>query len=98
MTIPSLREFCQQAIDSKIKADEFVRLREQLHNLYFKRVIFSTSHGVDIFQNIINELNKPNWVEDGEYGFNFKSAIKRFRTQEIRQAIFEEERSDATHQ
>lgn len=88
MTIPSLREFCQQAIDSKPKADEFVRLREQLHNLYFKRVIFSTTHGVDIFQNIINEYDVPNsWVEDGQYGINFRRAIKREK-QEMTRLMF----------
>lgn len=70
-------EFCEEAQRSPI--GDFCRLREELHNKFFRGFIFSTTHGADIFKNIIDCLKGAEWKEEGEYGNNFRKAIKSIK-------------------
>jgi hypothetical protein len=69
-------EFCKNAQESPI--GDFCRLREELHNRFFKGLIFSTTHGADIFKNVLNCLNGQVWKEEGEYGNNFRKGINLY--------------------
>lgn len=78
-----LIKYCEDAIveikESDNKGAAFVRLRLELHDRFFKGFIFSTSLGAEIFQIIIGHLNKTAlWLEDGEYGNNFRKAIGKY--------------------
>lgn len=72
-----LIDFCEKAQKAPIGA--FCRLREELHNKFFKGLIFSTTHGADIFKNVIDCLNGADRKEDGEYGNNFKKGINKYK-------------------
>lgn len=50
----------------------FVELRMQFHRRYGRRLILSTVHGVDFFDNVINCAGGREWEEKGEYGNNFR--------------------------
>lgn len=73
----NLKEFCQEAESNINSAESFIKYRMALHNYYFQGLIFSTSHGTDIFKNVIKCLDGGEWKEEGEYGRNFKEGIKR---------------------
>jgi hypothetical protein len=75
----NLKTFCENSIEElkPFCPKKFVRLREDLHNRFFKGFIFSTIHGLDIFRNILDTLDEKPWKEEGEYGANFKKAIKQ---------------------
>lgn len=38
--------------------------------------VFSTSHGIDFFQNVLDGCNGFEWSEKGEYGERFRRFIK----------------------
>lgn len=75
-----LKKFCEDAIkaisESPNKPVTFVHHRVELHNLFLKGSCLSTSHGLDVFQNILNCLDGEEWNEDGELGNNFRKLIK----------------------
>jgi uncharacterized NAD(P)/FAD-binding protein YdhS len=77
----NLKTFCENSIEELriFDAEKFVRLREDLHNKFFKGLIFSTTHGADIFKNILETLEGNPWKEEGEYGANFKKGIKQWQ-------------------
>lgn len=77
----SLREFCEDAL-AKLKeakkewwAAVFVKLRMDLQAQYLRGLVLSTSHGVNIFENILAGLNGVQWEEKGELGNNFRLLI-----------------------
>jgi hypothetical protein len=76
----NLKEFSESAIsdisNSENKAETFVKWRIDLHNKFSRGRCFSTSHGADIFNNILSCLDGGEWKEDGDLGYNFKKLIK----------------------
>jgi hypothetical protein len=69
----------------------FIKLREQFWRKYAKNRIFSTSHGADFFENIIEcVLDNKRWPTDfldkrstggqiGEYDTNFTQMLKEIK-------------------
>lgn len=77
-----MKEFSQKSIsilentDSKNWAKVFVELKTEFWRKYAKGLIFSTTHGIDFFENVLNCLDGAKWKEEGEYGDNFRKLIK----------------------
>lgn len=77
-----MKHFCQEALIklSTLKNEEWARtfceLRVEFHRKYSNGLVFSTFHGVDFFNNVINCLDRAEWTEKGEYGNNFRKLIK----------------------
>lgn len=56
----------------------FVEARMQFHRRYNDGLIFSTSHGIDFFTNVIDSFEgRLQWDEKGVYGDNFRKFIKQ---------------------
>lgn len=76
-----LKQFCLQSIEKLNKthinewAALFVSLRMKLQREYLKGFVLSTSHGIDIFENILACLDGAEWEEKGELGNNFRKFI-----------------------
>lgn len=81
-----MRQFCIDAI-AELKACPldrwavtYIRLRyHEFWPRYASGLIFSTTHGADFFQNLLDCLNGKEWTkkdEAGEYGDNFRKLIK----------------------
>jgi hypothetical protein len=53
----------------------FVQLRSDFNN-FFPHETFSTSHGIDFFENILGHIStQVLWEEKGEYGKNFRTLL-----------------------
>lgn len=58
-------------------AELFVDLRMWFHREHGRKLICSTSHGIDFFRNVIEVAEgRLVWEEEGEYGDNFRKLIK----------------------
>ena len=77
----SLKQFCEESIQvltgtpAETWAEVFVARRLELQRLYLRGKILSTTHGADIFRNILACLAGEPWEEKGEYGNNFRAVI-----------------------
>ena len=72
-----LIKFCEESDVAPIA--EFCKRREELHNRFFPGLVFSTSHGISIFKNVLDCLRGREWKEEGEYGNNFRKGIDKYR-------------------
>jgi len=79
-----MKQFCLNAISTlenvnpKDFGKMFVELRMEFARKHSGGLIFSTFHGVEFFENIINCLNGMTWEEEkGEFGNNFRKLIER---------------------
>ena len=55
----------------------FVEARMDFHRRFCNGFIFSTSHGIDFFTNVIDSFEgRLQWDEKGCYGDNFRKFIK----------------------
>jgi hypothetical protein len=86
-------EFCQhmQNILGKFSDREFavafVEARMAFARTYTRDYLFSTSHGLEFFQNVLDcASDKLVWKEEGEYGNNFRKFIKSIKTYEEKPA------------
>ena len=75
-----LKNWITNAIDELQNSDDFaetfVEKRLELSRTYLKDKVLSTSHGADIFENILKCLSGEEWKEQGVYGDNFRKLIK----------------------
>ena len=77
-----MKQFCLDAIKKLSDSNQndygrlFVELRLEFARKHSRKLIFSTSHGTDFFQNIIDCLNGMEWEEKGEFGNNFRKLIE----------------------
>jgi len=63
-------------------AEHFVRFKMEFWRRYCLGLIFTTSHGLDFFSNILACLDGDmKWTEDGEYNDNFRKFIQHYRKQ-----------------
>lgn len=76
----TLRQFTEETLRELNTTNDFsevfVEKRMELSRKYLKGRVLSTSHGADIFKNIIKCLNGEPWYEVGVYGENFKILIR----------------------
>lgn len=79
----SLRVFCKQvvaeldALESERWAEVFVERRMDLQRQYLRGLVLSTTHGADVFTNILACLDGAEWEEKGELGNNFRALIRQ---------------------
>ncbi len=77
-----MKKFCLNAVEilksvtDKEFAIAFIGLRMDFHRKHGHKLIVSTLHGIDLFDNILSCLAGGDWVEEGEYGDNFRKLIK----------------------
>jgi hypothetical protein len=63
-------------------AKSFVRLKMSFWRRHCMGLIFTTSHGVDFFSNILACLEgRMKWTEEGDYNENFRKFINHYRKQ-----------------
>lgn len=79
-------QYCLAVIDilrkvpSYLYGELFVEFRMEFCRLFTAKLIMSTSHGSEFFQNVVNCLEgKEEWTEAGEYGDNFRKMIELYR-------------------
>jgi hypothetical protein len=63
----------------------FVEARMAFARTYTRDYLFSTSHGLEFFQNVLDcASGKLVWKEEGEYGNNFRKFIQSIKTYEAK--------------
>lgn len=88
---PSLRDFCFETIHMlKNSGKDFgliyvdrLMLFYRTYKNYKRDGLFSSAHGPDFFQNVINGLNGDEHTEKGQYGDNFRKFIACYRALEL---------------
>lgn len=88
----TLRQFCEEVLNElelcqgERWAVRWTELRMELSRKYAGGLIFSTSHGIDFFSNVLASYNGEAWLEEderatgrltNEYGRNFRTMIKQ---------------------
>jgi hypothetical protein len=83
-----MKEECEAIINTlnqvskEYWAEYFVNAHMQFWRKHCLGLIFTTSHGVDFFSNILACLEGTmKWEEEGEYNDNFRKFIKHYRKQ-----------------
>ena len=60
-------------------AEVFVNRRLEFAGKYGNGLIFSTVHGADFFDNVVDCISGMTWEEKGDLGNNFRKLIDRGR-------------------
>ncbi len=78
-----MKAFCENVL-AELKACKneewaviWVNRRMEFTRKFNMDLCFSTTHGADFFQNVLDCLAGTIWKEDGLYGKNFRELIKR---------------------
>jgi hypothetical protein len=76
-----MKEFAQQ-VQAELSAcplnrwaEVFVKRRLEFAGRFNNGLIFSTSHGADFFDNVVNCIDGAEWEEKGELGNNFRKLV-----------------------
>ena len=63
--------------NSKDFGKDFVSLKMEFYHKFQHPLICSILHGPDFFSNVLECMEGKKWKEEGVYGDNFKSLVKK---------------------